>query len=156
MAKIEQKLYELGIELPSPYEPVANYVNARRTGNLLYLSGAGPIADGEILYKGKVGQELDKEEGYCAARISALNMLSVLKNELGDLDKIKKFIKLQGFVASSSDFYDQPYVINGASDVFVEVFGEAGKHSRAALGTNVLPFNTPVEILLVVEIKEEK
>src|SRR6056297_1516198 len=123
MAKIEKKLYELGIELPSLYEPVANYVSVRRTGNLLYLSGAGPMEDGEILYKGKVGQELDKEEGYCAARISALNMLSILKNELGDLDKIEKLIKLQGFVACSDDFYEQPYVINGASDVFVEVFG---------------------------------
>ncbi|MDW7667339.1 MAG: RidA family protein [Bacillota bacterium] len=155
MAKIEQRLYELGIEIPALYEPVANYLSVRKTGNLLYLSGAGPLVDGEIEYKGKIGKELNKEDGYIAARLSALNMLSILKNELGDLDRIEKIIKLQGFVACSDDFYDQPFVINGASDLFVEVFGEAGKHARAALGTNVLPFNTPVEILLIVQIRED-
>src|SRR6056297_1017447 len=127
MAKIEQRLYELGIELPLLSNPVANYVSVRKTGNLLYLSGAGPMVDGEVEFKGKVGKEINKEDGYTAARISALNMISTLKNELGDLDKVEKIIKLQGFVASSDDFYEQPYVINGASDLFVEVFGEAGK-----------------------------
>ncbi len=154
MAIIEQRLYELGIELPPLNKPVANYVGVRRTGNLLYLSGTGPVAEGKILFHGKLGNELDKEEGYLAARMSAINMLSILKNELGDLDKLEKIISLQGFVACSNDFYDQPYVINGASDLFVEVFGEAGKHTRAALGTNVLPFNTPVEILMIVQVKE--
>ncbi len=155
MAKIEQRLYELGIELPSLYEPVANYLSVRKTGDLLYLSGAGPLDGGEIAFEGKIGKDLSKEDGYIAARMSALNMISILKNELGNLDRVEKIIKLQGFVACSEDFYDQPYVINGASDLFVEVFGEAGKHARAALGTNVLPFNTPVEILLIVQIKEE-
>lgn len=155
MAKIEQRLYELGIEIPSVNKPVANYVSIRRAGNLLYLSGAGPLLEGEIVYKGKIGKDLNEDDGYKAARISALNMISVLKNELEDLDKVEKIVKLQGFVACSDDFYNQPYVINGASDLFVEVFGEAGKHARAALGTNVLPFNTPVEILLVVQINEE-
>jgi enamine deaminase RidA (YjgF/YER057c/UK114 family) len=154
MAIIEQRLNELGIELPPLNKPVANYVGFRRTGNLLYLSGTGPVVAGKILYYGKLGKELSKEDGYAAARISAINMLSIMKNELGDLDKVEKIISLQGFVACSDDFYEQPYVINGASDLFVEVFGEAGKHTRAALGTNVLPFNTPVEILMVVQIKE--
>jgi enamine deaminase RidA (YjgF/YER057c/UK114 family) len=154
MAIIEQNLYELGIELPPLNKPVANYVGVRRTGNLIYLSGTGPVVEGKILYHGKLGKELNKEDGYMAARFSAINMLSILKNELGDLDKVEKIISLQGFVACSDEFYDQPYVINGASDLFVDVFGEAGKHTRAALGTNVLPFNTPVEILMVVQIKE--
>ncbi|MGD9567966.1 MAG: RidA family protein [Sedimentibacter sp.] len=154
MSKIEQKLYELGIELPSVNKPVANYVSVRRIGNLLYLSGTGPIVNGKILYTGKLGKELDKEDGYMAARLSAINMLSTLKNELGDLDNVEQIISLQGFVACSDEFYEQPYVINGASDLFAEVFGEAGKHTRAALGTNVLPFNTPVEILMIVQVKE--
>jgi enamine deaminase RidA (YjgF/YER057c/UK114 family) len=154
MSIIEQRLYELGIELPPLNKPVANYVGFRKTGNLLYLSGTGPVVEGKILYHGKLGKDLSKEEGYEAARISAINMLSILKNVLGDLDKVEQVISLQGFVACSDEFYDQPYVINGASDLFVEVFGEAGKHTRAALGTNVLPFNTPVEILMVVQVKE--
>ncbi|MGM0397081.1 MAG: RidA family protein [Bacillota bacterium] len=154
MSKIEKLLEELGIDLPVANNPVANYVTARRSGDLLYLSGTGPIVDGKILYTGKLGKELNRDEGYKAARISAINMISTLKKELGDLDKVEKILNLQGFVASSDDFYDQPYVINGASDLLVQVFGEAGKHTRAALGTNVLPFNTPVEIIMVVKIKE--
>lgn len=154
MAIVEQRLNELGIELPLLNKPVANYVSARRIGNLLYLSGTGPVLEGKVIYQGKLGNELTKDEGYKAARLSAINMLSILKNELGDLDKVEQIINLQGFVACSNEFYDQPFVINGASDLFVEVFGEAGKHTRAALGTNVLPFNTPVEILMTVQIKE--
>lgn len=154
MAIVEQRLNELGIELPLLNKPVANYVSARRNGNLLYLSGTGPVLEGKVIYQGKLGNELTKDEGYKAARLSAMNMLSILKNELGDLDKVEQIINLQGFVACSNEFYDQPFVINGASDLFVEVFGEAGKHTRAALGTNVLPFNTPVEILMTVQIKE--
>lgn len=154
MAIVEQRLNELGIELPLLNKPVANYVSARRNGNLLYLSGTGPVLEGKVIYQGKLGNELTKDEGYKAARLSAINMLSILKNELGDLDKVEQIINLQGFVACSNEFYDQPFVINGASDLFVEVFGEAGKHTRAALGTNVLPFNTPVEILMTVQIKE--
>jgi len=154
MSIVEQRLNELGIELPQLNKPVANYVSARRNGNLLYLSGTGPVVEGKILYLGKLGNELTKEDGYKAARLSAMNMLSILKNELGDLDKVEQIINLQGFVACSDEFYDQPFVINGASDLFVEVFGEAGKHTRAALGTNALPFNTPVEILMTVQIKE--
>lgn len=154
MAIVEQRLNELGIELPPLNKPVANYVSARRNGNLLYLSGTGPVLEGKVIYQGKLGNELTKDDGYKAARLSAINMLSILKNELGDLDKVEQIINLQGFVACSNEFYDQPFVINGASDLFVEVFGEAGKHTRAALGTNVLPFNTPVEILMTVQIKE--
>jgi enamine deaminase RidA (YjgF/YER057c/UK114 family) len=154
MAIVEQRLNELGIELPLLNKPVANYVSARRNGNLLYLSGTGPVIEGKVIYHGKLGNELTKDDGYKAARLSAMNMLSILKTELGDLDKVEQIINLQGFVACSNEFYDQPFVINGASDLFVEVFGEAGKHTRAALGTNVLPFNTPVEILMTVQIKE--
>lgn len=154
MAKIEQRIYELGIELPIANKPAANYISVRRTGNLLYLSGNGPIVNGEVLYSGKVGKELSKDDGYRAARISAINVVSTLKNEIGDLDKVEQIISLQGFVACSDDFFEHPYVINGASDLFVEIFGEAGKHTRAALGTNVLPFNTPVELILIVQVKE--
>lgn len=155
MSNVENRLKELGFELPIANDPVANYVAARKSGSLVYISGTGPIVDGKILYAGKLGRELTKEEGYEAARISAINMLSTLKRELGDLDKVEKIINLQGFVASSDDFYEQPFVINGASDLFVQVFGDAGKHTRAALGTNVLPFDTPVEIIMVVKIREE-
>lgn len=154
MASVEQRLQELGIELPQANKPVANYVSVRKTGNLLYLSGNGPIVEGKVLYDGKLGKELGKEDGYEAARITAINMLSTLKNELGDLDKVEQIVNLIGYVACSDDFYEQPYVINGASDLLFKVFGDSGKHTRAALGTNVLPFNTPVEILMIVQIKE--
>ena len=124
MAKIEEKIKELGLTLPAAPSPMANYVTARRTGNLLFFSGAGPFEEGKPVVFGKVGAELSQEEGYQAARLTGLNLIAQLKKELGDLDKIRQFVKVQAFVASSPDFMAQPAVMNGVSDLFVEVFGE--------------------------------
>lgn len=152
MAKIEAKIEELGITLPSAPAPMANYVTARRVGNLLYFSGAGPFEEGKPVVFGKVGNELTKEEGYQAARLTGLNLISQLKNELGDLDRVKQFVKVQAFVASAPDFMEQPAVMNGVSDLFVEVFGENGKHARTAVAVSQLPFNIPIEVEIIVEI----
>ena len=131
---------------------MGNYVTVRRSGNMLYLSGNGPMREGKVVMSGKLGADLTVEQGYEAARITAINILGVLKSELGDLDKINQFVKVLGFVQSTDDFFDQPKVINGASDLFVEVLGEKGRHARSAIGTSVLPFNLPVEIEVIVEV----
>ena len=154
MSEIEKKLGELGIILPGQTKSMGNYVTARRSGNMLYLSGNGPMREGKVVMSGKLGADLSIEHGYEAARITAINILGVLKSELGDLDKIKQFVKVLGFVQSTDDFFDQPKVINGASDLFVEVLGEKGRHARSAIGTAVLPFNLPVEIEAIVEVEE--
>ena len=153
--KTEARLDELGIELPSPQAPAANYVPAVRTGNLLYLAGVGPAkrADGRALI-GKVGAELTLEEGYEAARLVCLNIISRLKAELGDLDRVVRVVKLLGMVNAAGDFGDHPAVINGCSDLLVEVFGERGKHARSAVGMQSLPFGIPVEIEAIVEISD--
>lgn len=149
----EQKLEELGIELIEPTKPIANYVKAVRTGNLVFLSGHGPSkADGSSI-KGKVGGDLTMEEGKEAARITAISLLSTLKAEVGDLSKVVRIVKLTGMVNCTADFYDQPAVINGCSDMLVEVFGEKGKHARAAVGMVSLPSNIAVEIEMVVEVE---
>ncbi len=149
----EERLKELGIELPSPQSPAANYVPAVRTGNLLYLAGVGPAkrADGTIA-TGKVGAELTKEEGYESARLVCLNILSRLRAELGDLDRVVRVVKLLGMVNATEDFTEHPAVINGCSDLLVEVFGERGKHARSAVGMQSLPFGIPVEIEAIVEV----
>lgn len=149
--KIEKKLEEMGLKLPKIPEPVANYMPAVRTGNLLFLSGHGPE---KSIPNGKVGQELTLEQGYEAARNTALCLMSTVKNTIGDLDKVKRVVKLVGFVNCSEDFKDQPKVVNGASDLFVEVFGDRGKHARAAIGMYQLPGGIPVEIEIVVEVEE--
>lgn len=154
LAKVEERIKELGIELPAPVMPLANYVSVVRDGNLLYMSGSGPFVGGKALYSGKLGAEVSIKDGYDAARVSALNLVSTLKRVLGDLDRVDQVVKLLGFVASAPDFYQQPDVINGASDLLVEVFGEKGKHARTALGTSVLPMNLPVEIEMIVRIKD--
>jgi enamine deaminase RidA (YjgF/YER057c/UK114 family) len=151
---IESKIKELGYELPPAPAPLANYVTINRSGNLLFTSGSGCFIDGKPLYQGRLGEDISIEQGYDAARITALNLLSIVKEELGDLNKVKKVVKLLGFVSSTNDFYNHPQVINGASDFLVEVFGEKGKHARSAIGTNVLPLNLPVEIEMVLEIEE--
>ena len=149
----EAKLAELGIELREPSAPVANYVNAVRTGNIIFLAGKGPLqANGENIV-GKVGSDLSIEEGYEAARITAINQLSVLKAELGNLNKVTRIIKVLGMVNSDADFTDHPKVVNGFSDLMVEVFGEKGKHARAAVGMGSLPGNIAVEIEMIVEVK---
>lgn len=154
MSEIEKKLGELGIILPGQTKSMGNYVTVRKSGNMLYLSGNGPMREGKVVMSGKLGADLSIEQGYEAARITAINILGVLKSELGDLDKIKQFVKVLGFVQSTDDFFDQPKVINGASDLFVEVLGEKGRHARSAIGTSVLPFNLPVEIEAIVEVEE--
>ncbi len=154
MAKIEEKIKELGLTLPAAPSPMANYVTARRTGNLLFFSGAGPFEEGNTRSRVKWGAELSQEEGYQAARLTGLNLIAQLKKELGDLDKIRQFVKVQAFVASSPDFMAQPAVMNGVSDLFVEVFGEKGKHARTAVAVPQLPFNIPIEVEMIVEIED--
>ena len=144
----EERLTQLGIELPEVSTPVANYVKWRQVGNLLYLAGDG------ARISGKVGQDLTIEEGYEAARQTGIQILSTLKAACGDLGRIRQFVKVRGMVNSAPDFYDQPKVINGFSDLVVEVFGEKGKHARAAVGHTSLPFNLAVEIEVIVELEE--
>lgn len=153
MALIEKKLEEMGIVLPEAPEPIANYVSVKREGQMLYFSGAGPIKDGKAVMQGKLGKELTVEEGYEAAKMAAINLIAAMKRELGDLDQVDQILKLFGLVASADDFYQQPAVVNGASDLFAEVFGDRGKHARSAMGTNVLPLNLPLEIEIIVKIK---
>lgn len=148
----ETKLKELNIELQDVQKPKFSYCPAIQTGNLVYVSGQDCRVNGELLFEGKLGKELTVEEGQKAARQCAINCLSVLKWHLGSLDRVKKVVKLLGFVQSIDGFKEQPYVMNGASDLLVDVFGENGKHSRSAIGANELPFNTPVEIELIVEV----
>ena len=152
--KIEKRLEELGVKLPEPAKPVAAYLPFRRTGNLIYISGQDCRANGELKYKGKVGKDVTEEEAYEAARITAINLLAILKSAVGDLDKVKQIVNLHGFVNSADGYVRQPFVINGASEFLVEVFGDKGKHSRCALSCNELPFNTPVEIEMIVEVEE--
>lgn len=150
----EARLKELGIELPSPPQPVANYVNGVRTGNLIFLAGKGPKrADGtEII--GKLGGDISIEEGYEGARLTAINQLAVLKQMLGDLSKVKRVVKVLGMVNSEPDFIEQPAVINGFSDLIVEVFGDRGRHARAAVGMTSLPRGQAVEIEMIVEVED--
>ncbi len=148
----EERLKELNIILPEPPQPVANYVNGVRAGNLIFLAGKGPKrADGTEL-RGKLGQDITIEQGYEGARITAINQLSVLKEMLGDLRKVKRIVKVLGMVNSDPSFVEQPKVINGFSDLMVEVFGERGRHARAAVGMATLPRGQAVEIELVVEV----
>ncbi|NII24965.1 RidA family protein [Pseudoflavitalea sp. X16] len=150
----EQKLKEKGIVLTTPSAPVANYVNAVRVGNLLYLSGKGPTkADGTHI-TGKVGKELTLEQGYQAARLVGINHLAVLKAELGSLNKVKRIVKVLGMVNCENSFGDHPKVINGYSDLMVEIFGDKGKHARSAVGMGSLPMNIAVEVEVIVEIED--
>ena len=148
----EDKLESLGITLKEPSKPVANYVNAVRSGNLLFLAGKGPRTPEGNLITGKLGADLTVEEGYEAARAVAILQLAVLKTELGDLSKVKRIVKVLGMVNTTPEFTDHPEVINGFSDLMVEVFGEKGKHARAAVGMGSLPRNIAVEIEMIVEV----
>ncbi len=153
MGAVDARLKELGITLPTTPAPAANYVPGVRTGDLLYLSGLGPAkrADGTAPL-GKVGKDLTVEEGYEAARLTGVNMLSRLKDELGDLDRVVRVVKLLGMVNATPDFTEHPAVINGCSDLMVEVFGDKGRHARSAVGMGGLPFNIPVEIEMIAEV----
>ena len=155
MGIVEKRLEEIGIELSNPQNPVANYVPAVRTGNLLYLSGVGPPAkpDGSIP-TGKVGTDLSIEEGYEAARLVGINILARLKAELGDLDRVVRVVKLLSMVNCDQDFTEQPAVANGCSDLMVDVFGEAGRHARSAVGMGSLPMGIAAEIEAIVEIRD--
>lgn len=144
----EQRLEKLGIELLEPKAPVANFVNWRQVGNVLYLSGTG------VSVYGKLGKDLTVEEGYDAARLCGIQIISKLKAAVGDLSRIKQFVKVRGMVNSTPDFYDQPKVVNGFSDLMVEVFGDKGKHARAAVGHTSLPSNIAIEIEVIVELEE--
>ena len=149
----DKKLKELGIELSTPAKPIANYVKAVRSGNLLYLSGHGPTkADGTNI-TGKVGKDLTTEQGYDAAKQVGVAILSTLKAELGDLNKVKHVIKVLGMVNCTENFVDQPKVMNGFSDLMVAVFGDKGKHARSAVGMYALPSNIAVEVEIIVELE---
>ncbi len=149
----DKKLKELGIELYTPSKPIANYVKAVRVGNLLYLSGHGPAqADGTNI-TGKLGADMTVEQGYAAAKQTGISILSTLKAELGDLNKVKRVVKVLGMVNCTDTFTDHPKVINGFSDLMVAVFGDKGKHARSAVGMNQLPGNMATEIEIIVEIE---
>lgn len=157
MGQVEDKLRTLGLQLPPP--PVipqgqkANLKFAQRTGNLVYLSGMGPLQDGKVMYTGKVGADVTVEQGYEAARLTTLNMLAVLKNEIGDLDRVTKWVKAIGFVNSAPGFTRQPEVLNGFSDLIAQLYGDMrGLHARSAVGMAELPFGIPIEIEAIVEI----
>ncbi len=150
----ELRLVELGITLPTPPSPVANYVNGVRTGNLVFLAGKGPKrADGSEI-TGKLGRDVTIKEGYEGARLTAINQLSVLKSMLGNLNRVTRVVKVLGMVNSDPSFIDQPKVINGFSDLIVEVFGERGRHARAAVGMASLPRGQAVEIEMIVEVSD--
>lgn len=148
----ENKLKELGLTLPAPPKPVANYVPVVRVGDLLFLSGVLPSRDGQLIMTGKLGQALSIEQGMEAARVAVLNALAIIRSEVGSLDRVKRIVKMVGHIASASGFADQPQVLNGASDLLVAVFGEAGRHARVAVGAAELPRQAPVEIELIVQI----
>ncbi|MBK7562671.1 MAG: RidA family protein [Chitinophagaceae bacterium] len=150
----EERLKEKRIILTTPSAPVANYVNLVRVGNLLFLSGKGPAKPDGSYITGKVGKDLTPEQGYEAARLAAISHLSVLKTELGDLTKVKRIVKVLGMVNCTDDFKDQPKVINGYSDLMVEIFGEKGKHARSAVGMNALPMGIAVEVEVIVEVED--
>lgn len=149
---IEQKLAELGITLPTPVAPLANYVPVVRTGNLLMVSGQLSIDSAGKLMTGKLGGGVDIETGRAAARLCAINILAQVKAAIGDLDQVVRVVKLVGFVNSVPDFADQPKVMNGCSDLFVEVLGDKGRHARSAVGIAALPFDAAVEVEAIIEV----
>jgi enamine deaminase RidA (YjgF/YER057c/UK114 family) len=148
----DARLHELDLELPAPPKPVASYIPAVQSGNLLFLSGVLPFREGQLTLTGKVGRELTPDQGRDAARTAVLNALAIARQELGTLDRVKKVVRMVGHVASSEGFVQQPAVINGASDLLVQLFGEAGRHARVAVGAAELPMNSPVELELIIEI----
>jgi enamine deaminase RidA (YjgF/YER057c/UK114 family) len=150
--RIDTRLRELGIELPRTAAPAGNYVPFTRVGALLFVAGQIPVLNGEIKHFGKVGKDLSVEQGKAAARLVGLNLIAQAKAACGDLDRVRACVKLGGFVQCEDGFAQQPQVLNGASDLMVEVFGDRGKHARFAVGVNALPANVPVEIDAIFEI----
>ena len=149
----EERLVKLGLTLPPASAPAANYVNVVRTGNLLYLAGKGPTAPDGQWITGKLGLDVTIQDGYEAAKSVALAHIAVLKNELGDLSKVKRIVKVNGYVNSTPDFIEQPKVMNGYSDMMVAVFGDQGKHARSSVGVCALPMNIAVEVEVIVEVE---
>jgi enamine deaminase RidA (YjgF/YER057c/UK114 family) len=148
----ERKLKDLHLELPPPPQPLATYVPAIQAGVFLFLSGVLPMRDGQLAFSGKLGRDLTAEQGMEAARLALLNGLAIARQELGTLDRIKRVVKVVGYVASAEGFVQQPQVLNGASDLLVEIFGEAGRHVRVAVGAAELPRGAPVEIEIILAI----
>jgi len=149
----ETRLTELGLQLPSPPQPVATYIPAVQAGDLLFLSGVVPFRDGKLALAGKLGTDLTVEQGYEAARIALLNALAIVRKELGTLDRVKKVVRMVGHVASADGFVQQPAVVNGASDLLVKIFDEAGRHARVAVGAAELPLNAPVELEIILQVR---
>lgn len=148
----EEKLQAMGIELGAPQAPGANYLPVVQVGDLVYTSGNGPYLDGTVAYSGHVGNNISLEDGYAAARLAMLNTLKVLRHHLGSLDRIQRFVKVTAFVSSAPDFIQQPQVINGASDLLVEVFGNQGRHARCAIGVASLPRGMAVELEVIAQV----
>jgi enamine deaminase RidA (YjgF/YER057c/UK114 family) len=154
MGQIDKRLAELGIILPEAAKPVANYMPWVRTGNLVFISGQGPIEGGKVLYPGTLGKDVSLEDGAKSARLCAINVLAQIKDAVGgDLDKVKRVVKLLGFVNATADFKDHPKVINGASDLMVEVFGDKGRHARSAVASPSLPMGISTEVEAIVEVE---
>lgn len=153
MSQFEKKLQEMGLAVPEAPKPVAAYVPGVKVGEFIYTSGQIPLVKGELKYKGKIGETVSVEDGYEAAKVCALNCLGVIKNLIGDLDKIEQVVKVVGFVNSADGFNMQPKVINGASELLGAVFGEKGAHARSAVGVNELPLDSACEVELIVKIK---
>ena len=148
----EERLEQLGVSLPAPAVPVAAYVPCVRTGNLVYVSGQVPLVDGRPSHLGRLGDDVGLEDGRAAARTCAINVLAALKAELGELSQVRRVVKVTGFVASAPGFTDMPKVVNAASELFGEAFGDAGRHSRSAVGVAALPLGVPVEVEAIVEV----
>ncbi len=148
----DERLKKLGIELPEAPTPLGSYVPVVRTGNLVFLSGILPLKEGKLTRHGRVGENISLDEAREDARTAAVNALSILKSNTGSLDKVKRCIKITGYVASAPDFIEQPKVLNAVSDLMVDIFGENGRHARAAVGVNVLPLNSPLEIEFIFEV----
>jgi enamine deaminase RidA (YjgF/YER057c/UK114 family) len=156
MVMVEQRLAELGVVLPPPPKAVANYVSGKLAGNLFFLSGQGPRYEGAKLHRGKVGGDVSVEVAYQHARLVGLQLLAAARHALGDLDRVKQVVKLLGMVNAVPEFRDHPAVINGCSDLFTEIFGEAGRHARSAVGMGSLPENITVEIEAIFEVEVTK
>ena len=154
MNEIEKNLENLGITLDAGPEPMANYVSVQKAGDIWFFSGAGTFENGKPAVFGRLGENMTTEEGYDAARLAGINLLAILKRELGgDWNRLEQIIKIQGFVNSASDYFEQPAVINGVSDLLVEVLGDRGRHARTAVGANVLPFRIPLEVEMIIKVK---
>ena len=154
MHVFEENIKQLGIEIPDMPNALANYVPYKISDSIVYVSGQAPVMNGELIYKGKVGNDISIDDGIRAAELCCINIISILKESIdGDWNRLDNFLKLGGFVNCNSDFVDQPQIINGASDLLVNIFGEQGKHSRFAVGSNSLPMNISVEIDAIIKIK---